>query len=122
MLRKEVKIMTKPIGIRGYSPISSNKASSTTNVALKKALEDYRAKGALTQSVSNAVGDTLEISSNAAFSAVLGDQVKQIALDVETRVSHEKIQYLREQIEDGTYNVSGKDIAEAMLSRLSVLG
>jgi len=63
--------------------------------------------------------DTVSISPEAASFREIDRSTKAISSDIESSVSQEKINSLKAQIADGTYNVSEEEVADAILDRLS---
>ncbi len=63
--------------------------------------------------------DTVSISPEAASFREIERSTRTISSDIENYASQEKINSLKAQIADGTYNVSAEEVADAILDRLS---
>ncbi len=62
--------------------------------------------------------DIIKISAEGTFQAELDKEVKAISEEINDISSEEKINSIKEQIDNGTYFVSSENIADAILGKL----
>lgn len=86
---------------------------------------DINPNNAQTQSVKSPLSygrknDSVSISPDAASFRELDGSVKEIASQIQSSVSQQRIEQLKAQIADGSYNVSSESVADAILARFGL--
>ncbi len=105
--------MIRPTSIgKIYRPVSVNKPVSAAPFSL-----------AVPQtSAAQPASDCLQISKQGAFQSRLAEASAAMSREASSAVSAQRIADLKQQIENGTYEISAADLADAMLSRLARTG
>ena len=79
-------------------------------------------EGAVSAGIARTVGasntDKVTISQSAAQRAEAGRLVPALSAEVESTAAPERVEALRQAVQDGSYHVSAGDVADAILDRL----
>ncbi|MDO5560072.1 MAG: flagellar biosynthesis anti-sigma factor FlgM [Oscillospiraceae bacterium] len=86
-----------------------------------QAINNKNAKpGSVKSPLNGGKNDSVSISPEAAAFNKLDCGVKEIASQINTGASQERIDALKAQIRSGTYNVSARDVADAILQHIGL--